>query len=284
MTEAVIENTTPEAAAAPATAAAPAPAAATPAAPAAPAAQAPAVPAPSLLAKGGAASPAQPPADAPASPIPAKYHVKKDDGTLDVEASLAKWGDGHKNLEQRLGSGEAPPAKPEDYAPTLPDGLSMDQLKNDPLFSSFLKGAHSLGLNNKQVGYVIEAYQQRLAMSNSPEVAEAELRKTWATDDQLQRGLSDSYRAAQAFANGDKDLAARVERKFGNDPDFIRLMAAVGRELHEDAPPAGTLSTVEMGSLESLMASEAYMQAKHPDHAKVVAQVNMLYAKRYPDR
>ena len=241
----------------------------------------PAAPAASLMAKGAAPTPAPAPADVPASPIPAKYHVKKDDGTLDVDASLAKWGDGHKHLEQRLGSGDAPPAKPEDYAPTLPDGLSMEQLKADPLFQSFLKGAHSRGMNNAQLGYALEAFQHRLAMMNSPEAGEAELRKVWSTDDQLQRGLSDSYRATQAFANGDKDLAARVEKKFGNDPDFIRLMASVGRELHEDSPPEGTLSMVEQGTLESLMASEAYMQAKHPDHNKVVAQVRALYEKRF---
>ena len=250
-----------------------------------PTAAAPTPPAPapaaSLMAKGAAPTPAPAPADVPASPIPAKYHVKKDDGTLDVDASLAKWGDGHKHLEQRLGSGDAPPAKPEDYAPTLPDGLSMEQLKADPLFQSFLKGAHSRGMNNAQLGYALEAFQHRLAMMNSPEAGEAELRKVWSTDDQLQRGLSDSYRATQAFANGDKDLAARVEKKFGNDPDFIRLMASVGRELHEDSPPEGTLSMVEQGTLESLMASEAYMQAKHPDHNKVVAQVRALYEKRF---
>lgn len=253
-----------------------------------PTAAAPTPPAPapagSLMAKGAAPTPAPAPAGAPASPIPEKFHVKKDDGSLDVEATAKKMADAYTNLEKRVGSGGAPPAKPEDYAPTLPDGMSMEQLKADPLFASFLKGAHSRGLNNDQVSYVIEAYQQRLAMSNSPEVGEAELRKVWTTDDQLQRGLSDSYRATQAFANGDTELAARVEKKFGNDPDFIRLMASVGRELHEDTPPEGTLSMVEQGTLESLMASEAYMQAKHPDHAKVVAQVNALYAKRYPQQ
>lgn len=249
-----------------------------------PAPAAPAAPAPSLMAKGAASMPAQPPADAPASPIPAKYQVKTADGKIDVDASMAKWSEGHSNLERRLGSGDAPPAKPEDYAPTLPEGLTLDQLKTDPLFSSFLKGAHSKGLNNAQVSYVLEAYQQRLAMSNTPEVGEAELRKVWTTDDQLQKGLADSFRATKAFANGDTELAARVERKFGNDPDFIRLMAQVGRELHEDAPPEGTLSGVEQASLESLMASKAYHDAKDPDHAKVVAQVQALYAKRYPER
>jgi len=282
MTDAVLDTTPPAAAAAPAAVAAPTPAAATPAAPAAPAAQAPAAPAPSLLARAAAASPAQPPADAPASPIPAKYQVKTADGQVDVDASMAKWSEGHSNLEKRLGAGDAPPATPEDYAPTLPQGLTMETLKADPLFSGFLKGAHARGMSNADVSFVLESYQARMALANSPEAGEAQLRKDWVTDDQMERGLAESYRAVAAFTNGDKDRMARIEAKFGNDPDFVWLTAQIGKELQEDTSVQGGLTGGEQQTRESLMSSPAYFDPKHPDHGKVTAQVRALYEKQFP--
>lgn len=278
MTEAVVETpaSTPAAPAPAPTASAPVP---TPSEPSTPASPAPA-PAGSLMAKGAAPSPAPAPAAAPASPIPEKFLVKREDGTVDSDASMAKMGEAYSQLEKRLGGGDAPPAKPEDYAPTLPDGLTMEQLKTDPMFSSFLKGAHARGMSNADVSFVLEAYQQRVALSASPEVGEAELRKVWTTDDQMTRGLADCFRATQAFSGGDQELASRLDRKFGNDPDFIRLMAQVGRELHEDHPPAGTLTQGESETLAQLMASPAYFDAKHPEHAVTVARVSALYKKR----
>lgn len=258
-----------------------------PASPApAPAAGPAPTPAPSLLARGAAAAPSPAPAEGtpPASPIPAKYQVKKDDGTIDLEASIAKWGDGHKHLEQRLGAGDAPPATPEDYAPIVPPGTTLEELKADPLFTGFLKGAHGKGMTNAQVSYVLDAYAARMAMSASPEAGEAELRKEWATDDQMRRGLTDSLKAVKSFSGGDEARAQRIDAKFGNDPDFVWLMAQVGKELHEDTPVGGALTEGEAQSLESLMASPAYLDAKHPEHAATSARVKALYEKRYAGR
>lgn len=271
-------------AAAPAAPAA-APAAAAPAAPA-PAA-APAGPAPSLLKRGASEAPPAPAAApaapaAPASPIPAKYHVKREDGSIDEAASIAKWSDGHKALEQRLGAGDAPPQTPEAYEPKVPAGLKLEDLKADPLFNGFLKGAHARGMTNAHVSYVLEAMAEREAMRNSPELAEPELRKVWVTDDQMKRGLSDAWRATNAFAAGDEPRMQRIEAKFANDPDFLWLMAQVGKELHEDPGVDGALSASETETLESLMASKAYMDAKHPEHAQTVARVQRLYQKRFP--
>ena len=161
----------------------------------------------------------------------------------------------------------------------------MDALKTDPLFAGFLKGAHAKGLNNSQVSYLLGEFQQRVQLfeqaKNDPAVAEAELRKTWQTDAQLEQGLASAYRAASAFA-GDQETLARLDKKFGNDPDYLRLMANIGKELGEDKP-AGGLTSVESDTLESLMGSEAYTNAKHPEHSKTVARVRSLYQKRYPD-
>lgn len=182
-------------------------------------------------------------------------------------------------MATRLGAGEAPPKSPDDYAPTLPEGMSLETLKADPLYTGFLKGAHARGINNAQLSYVLEGYAQRLAMANSPEVAEADLRKTFATDDQLGQALHRSYKATAAYA-GDDETRAKLESKFGNDPDFIRLMARIGAELGED-PGVQGITSAEQESLESLIAHPSYLDAKHPEHAKTVAKARALYAKKH---
>jgi len=229
------------------------------------------------------AAPPAPAGDAPPAAIPDKYIVKNEDGTTNWEASALKQAQGYTSLAQRLGSGEAPPKTADEYAPELPAGITMEALKTDPLFAGFLKGAHAKGLNNAQVSYAISEFQQRMLLAeqqrNDPGVAEAELGKVWQTPQQMEQGLTASFRGAQAFAE-DKDHAERIDKKFGNDPDFIRLMARVGKELGEDAPPQG-LNTVEAESLEVLERSPAYLDQKHPEHKVVVAKVKSLYDKKF---
>jgi hypothetical protein len=118
-------------------------------------------------------------------------------------------------------------------------------------------------------------------MANAPEVGEAVLRKEWVTDEQMQRGLAQSYRAVSAFAGVDTDRAKSIEAKFGSDPDFVWLMAQVGKELEEDTSVHGAMSDAEQASLESLMASPAYLNPKDPAHSVTVAKVRRIYASRY---
>lgn len=161
----------------------------------------------------------------------------------------------------------------------------MDALKADPLFSGFLKGAHSKGLNNGQVSWLLSQFQERMALAesqrNSLEVGEAELLKVWTAPGEMNTKLGHALRAVKSFAV-DADHAQRLEAKFGNDPDYLRLMAAIGKEVQEDSPPAG-LSSAETESRETLMRSPAYSDPKHPDHAVTVAKVRALYAKQFPE-
>jgi hypothetical protein len=136
------------------------------------------------------------------------------------------------------------------------------------------------------VSYLLGEFQQRVQLitdqARDPAVAEAELGKVWTTPQAMERGLTNCYRGAQAFAE-DADHAKRLDEKFGSDPDFIRLMAKVGAELGEDRLPNGGLTTLETDTLESLRRSEAYRDAKHPDHAATVAKVSSLYRKLHPE-
>lgn len=181
-----------------------------------------------------------------------------------------------------MGAGEAPPKDADGYQPDLPQGMTLEALKTDPLFSGFLKGAHSKGLNNGQVSWLLSQFQERMAMVTAgpdPAVAEAELAQIWKLPGEMDKGLKDSYRGAHAFA-ADADHAKRIGEKFGNDPDFIRLMARIGAELGEDKSPS--ITSVEQESLEQIMASKAYHDKSDPGHAIAVAKAKALYAKKFP--
>jgi hypothetical protein len=236
----------------------------------APTAAAPAA-APSLLATGNAPAPEP-------SKIPEKYVVKRDDGTVDHEATALKVAEGYTHLERRLGAGDAPPKTPEDYAPAVTVPMDMAALKADPKYQGFLKGAHARGMTNAQLGYVLEHYAS--SVKPDPVAAEADLRKDWVSDDQFQRGLSQAYRAAVRFA-GSPELQARLESKFGSDPDFIRLMARVGSSMGEDRPPQQALSAAESDTLAALMAHPAYFDSKHPEHSIIVRKATELYGRKF---
>jgi hypothetical protein len=262
-----------------------APVAAEPAAPVS--APAPVAAAPTSLLSRGAAEPAPAasaaPAAAPAPSIPDKFIVKHEDGSVNHEATALKIAsEGYAPLERRLHAGDAPPKAPDDYAPSLPDGLKLDDLKKDPLYTGFLKGAHARGMTNAQLSYVLEGWAQREQMRSSPEVAAAELRKDWPDEATMQQGLTRAYRAAAAYA-GNEETLQRIEAKFANDPDFIRLMARIGGEMAEDRPPAG-LNANESETLQSLMTHPAYNDHKHPEHNAIVARTKALYAKKYGDK
>jgi hypothetical protein len=242
----------------------------------------------SLLARGaGSAASAGSPAaaadgaaDEPPA-VPEKYVVKKEDGTIDYEATALKQAAGYQALAKRMGAGDAPPAKPEDYAPTLPEGLTLDALKADPLYQGFLKGAHARGMTNAHVSYVLDALAQR--MRPDPVVAEAELRKVWPTDAELDKNLAGAFRVVKTYAGGDAQMA-KLEAKFGSDPDFLQFMARIAPELGEDKALQPDFTDNDADTLESVMTHPGYLDGKHPEHAKLVAKARGLYAKKYPEK
>jgi hypothetical protein len=209
--------------------------------------------------------------------IPEKYQVKKEDGTLDVEASSLKLAEAYGHLEKRMGSGDIPPKTAEEYAIAVPDALKDTWTpKDDPLMGEFLKDAHAAGLTQKQMDMVMGKYfEMAPALVNgsrqlSADECVTDLRSEWKTDEQYKTEVGKAYKAAMAY--GDKDADAII-KDYGNDPRIVRFMARVGNELGEDRSlnPGG--SQQGGASVESLMTSEAYNNPKHADHARVSAQV-----------
>ena len=217
--------------------------------------------------------------------------MKNDDGTPNMAASWDKVEDHRANLERRMGAGEAPPKEAKDYATNVPEALKeaikTDELAASPKFQEFRDAMHAAGLSQKQfdqvVGKMLDysiALQAGSAALNEQQ-AVAALREGWKTDAEFQQHTRAAFQAAQTFAAPVLGDMTKVMAKFGNDPDFIRVMAAVGAELGEDtsARPSGSIS--EQAEIEALAKSPAYFNPNDPQHAAVKARVTAFYEKQF---
>ena len=224
-------------------------------------------------------------ADTGAVSIPEKYQVKKEDGSIDIEASSLKLAEAYGHLEKRLGSGDAPPKTAEDYQIAVPDTLKdVWNPKEDALLGEFLKSAHAAGMNQKQVDLAMQTYLDVVpkllegSKTLSSEECTAELQKAWNTPEQYKAEVKKAYQAAIAY--GDSDAEA-ILKDYGNDPRVIRLLARVGGEMGEDrsvTPPGGGIPSGQ--TVETLMTSEAYNNQRHPEHATVSRQVADHFARQ----
>lgn len=224
---------------------------------------------------------------APDAWIPEKYRVAKEDGTLDVEASARKIEEARSALEKRLGSGDAPPKTPDEYKPEINvEGFDWDAIKDDETTRGFIAEAHKAGLNNAQLSFVLNEWFNRApqitqgAAALAQDEAAEELRKSWVSDQDYQANVVNAYRAFDAYADpADRDRMDEI----GNNPIVLRLLANIGKGLQEDSPPAegGAAAGV---SIEKLLASEAYTNPKHPEHAAVSERIRKHYEKKYGTR
>lgn len=276
----------------------PAPAADTPAA-------SPAQPSPagSLLAgaqpDGDAA--AEPVSDAPVTAaasdgIPEKFQVKREDGTLDEAATLAKLAKSYTALEAHKGAIRDVPASPEDYKLEIVDAEGkpldpeiMEGFTGDPLFQQFTKDAHAAGLTNEQMQFVVQKYMtiapQLIAADKqiTRDEASAELSKLWTNQAQFTDNLRGAMSAITAYGGEAEDMAgsrARLQERFGDDPDFLAFAARIGSELKEDKPNASDAPSDEM-SIEALQKSPAYWDKNHPDHTRTVARVTEFNNRKH---
>ena len=208
--------------------------------------------------------------------------MKKDDGSLDLEASLGKWQQGHQHLEKKLGAGESPPASPEDYKPTLPQGFDAAALNADPLYQGFLKGAHAKGMTNEQVSYVLAEFAQRQAIAQpTAEKAVAELRGVWKTEAEFNANARHAFKAVSEFGG---ELSDAERSAIDSSPAMLRMLARVGAALAEDTAPimAGTPAAQTWDEqVAAIKAHPGFMDSKHPEHKQLVAKQQALYERRY---
>lgn len=214
--------------------------------------------------------------------------MNKEDGTLDLDASARKLAEAYGNAEKRIGTGDIPPKEAKEYQVTVPDTLkeAIDPA-TDTQLQAFLSGAHEAGLTQKQLDFVMGKYFELApqlaagAAQFDANTCTEELKKSWATDADFKRNVRNAFVATEAI--GQKagiDVKEILEGPLGNNPQFLKLMAAIGPEFAEDKQPGGQPMTTQE-DIETLMRSEAYTNPNHADHAKVSEKVRTYYQRKY---
>jgi len=220
--------------------------------------------------------------------IPEKLRVMKEDGSIDMDASSRKLAEAYGSLEKRFGSGDAPPKDASEYKITVPDALkdAFDPATDEGM-KGFLAGAHAAGLNQAQVDFVMGKYFEMApqlaagAVLHDAATATAELQKTWATESDFKRNVRNAYVGTTAAAQkAGLDVNEIMSGPLGNNPQFLRLMAALGPEFQED-PGAGGQSMATQEDINVLLVSEAYTNPRHVDHAKVSAKIKQYFERKH---
>lgn len=208
----------------------------------------------------------------------------KEDGTFDLDATAIKTAEAYAALEKKLGAGEVAPATADEYKIADIGEATAAEIMADPIAKSFLARAHAKGMTNAQVQDVLdfaltEWFPKVLEGQGavSADACVAELRKTWDTDETYKANTAGAYEAFKAFAD-----PADLEHMdlIGNHPVVIRLLANVAKEMREDRG-ANTGALGAGSDVQTLMASEAYFDAKHPEHAAVSAKVRAYYERTH---
>lgn len=203
-----------------------------------------------------------------------------------MNASWAKVEEHRGHLERRLGSGEAPPKEATDYKlaipETLADKLKADELVASPAFQTWRAEMHKAGLSQKQFDQAVGAMlslgiaQRQGASALDEQGCVAELKKSWSSDADYTSNVRAAYRAGEAYGEIDKLMA-----KYGNDPDFIRFAANVGKELGEDTSAGADAAGASEMDVEALTKSEAYWNANDPQHTATKAKVEAFYQRKF---
>ncbi len=177
------------------------------------------------------------------------------------------------------------PKTVDDYKVTVPESMAgkvtADQLMQQAGFKDFLSKAHGAGLTQQQLDVMVGDFLERgaslrtAAHQMAAADCEAQLRQAdgWKTDGEYQQQCGLAMQAVRSLFGGD---AEAIVNEYGNDPRFVRAMAALGREVEEDRPPPAEAVAQLNESLDQLMASKAYLNQNDPQHANTVAKVEAL--------
>lgn len=224
-----------------------------------------------------------------------KYHVKTADGKIDEAASIRKQAEAYTPLSKRMVDVGLPPEKPEAYKLELPadvKDVKLEDFAKDANTQAFLKGAHAAGMTDKQVNFAIAHYMKvapQLAGAGgeiSAEEATTQLRTVWKTDADFKQNASSAYRASASLASVAGLTYDDIEAAgLGNNPVFLRLMAALGKEMSEDTTPNGDAPGGAGGTFEEqTQALRKQLEAMPLHDAKrkgLQEQLDALYSKKY---
>lgn len=275
---------------------APAPGEAPSPAPAAPA-PAPTAPAPApFSALTAPPTPAPPsPTPSPETPtvVPDKFVVKGADGQIDHAATALKIASSYAGLEKRQGSGDVRPDTVDGYKVNVPDTLkdkvTAEALAKNESFKTFLGSMHAAGASQKVLDVAISEFLTGVTPDPAMQMAEcvSTLRGIdgWRTSEEYEKQRGLAHNATRSFADkAGVKLDDIVSSGLANNPLFMRIMAAIGPEIAEDRGASPEAQAQIQGNLDTLMADPAYLNANHPKHATLMAQVEALTKQQVGQR
>lgn len=204
--------------------------------------------------------------------VPEKFIVNGQDGALDHQKTLQKVLGSYGELEQRAGTLGLPPKTADEYQleAYMPDGYEAVPERE----KATLAEMHKLGLTNKQVQGVLKMYGAHIgeAVQHQAQTLQT-LRDEWGDQTEARIGRN---KEVVRLANIPELNDAMKVPAIGNHVGIIKLLDFVANELGEDRLP-NTAETVSADDFETLRRSDAYLDAKHPDHKATVAKVNAFY-------
>lgn len=191
--------------------------------------------------------------------VPEKYRVVKEDKSFDLEGSARKLAGGYGELNQQLVAHGLPPKDPDSYeVKELPGGLKFEEFRKDPKFASQLKGFHAVGITNKQLTAVMGAFSEFISgdAEASAEDCTKTLGEVWKTEQEYATQVKASYRAANVLAvKAGLSYADLEQAGLGNNPVFVRVMAAIGAEMKEDSPADAAALSALPGDFDAQIAA-----------------------------
>jgi hypothetical protein len=205
---------------------------------------------------------------------PGEVRRQERGGQVDHAATALKLArEGYLPLEKRLGSGDAPPQTVDGYKVNVPEALKdkidAEELAKDEGFKGFMGKLHAAGASQKVVDAAVATMLERgIAMREAMPAlqaseCEATLRQAdgWKTDQEYTGRCAPPSGGPQIFGEAFKGMEAKG---YFNDPDFIRGLATIGREMQEDRGPSPEAQQQLNTNLDALMSSPAYLNPNHP--------------------
>lgn len=213
-----------------------------------------------------------------------KFRVLNPDNTVNLEMSAEKMANSYKSLASRLGTGDVPPKSADEYNIKIEsETLNFDDFKKDPENQGFLSKALECGMTSKQVEFVLNEYARVMPAAFdrfkglTQEQAQSELTETWKSEAEFKSNIKDAFSAFNKYASPEDK--GKID-EIGNNPIIIRLLANMGKNLREDAPPAKNTG-LEPDDVQKIMKTDAYRDPKHPDHKEAHKKVREYYQGKY---
>lgn len=198
-------------------------------------------------------------------------------------------------MEKRQGSGDVRPETVEGYKVNVPDTLkdkvNAESLAKDDSFKAFVGAMHAAGASQKVLDVAVSEFLTGGGLAPDPAMLTATCVSTlkgvdgWKDQAGYDKHIAFAFSAAKSFADkAGVSMDEIAKSGLDNNPTFIRIMAAIGPEIAEDRGASPEAQAQIQGNLDTLMADPAYLNANHPKHATLMAQVDALTKQQVGQR